>query len=161
MQILIVYYSRTQTTKNAAMALATKLGADIEEIKEVGGRKGIIGYLRSGKEAVMKVQADIHNPKTRPRDYDLVILGTPVWVGTMASPVRSYVDKFKAELPEVAFITTQGSSQTQRVFKDMQELVGKGPVATLKLTTKEVVQEGYEPKLDKFVEKLKRTTHNA
>lgn len=154
MKILVVYYSRTETTKKAAQELADKLKADIEEIRDSCSRKGVLGFAKCGKEAVTRAEPAIEDPDKKVSEYDLVVLGTPVWAGTMASPVRSYISKFKGRFPNVAFFSTQQSPQVQRVFKDMQELAGAEPKATLVLTTKEVAQDSYKGKVEEFVSQI-------
>ncbi len=149
MKILVVYYSRTNVTRKVAVNLTKELKADIEQIKDVKDRGGLMGYLRSGKEAMMKTPAEIKEIKKDPSNYDLVIIGTPIWGYTMASPIRTYLtaNKFK----QVAFFCTQGGSGAKRAFGHMAELIGKEPKATLTLLTKDVMK-GFD--LKEFVEVL-------
>ena len=46
-KVLVVYYSRTGTTRSLASALAKMLAADLEEICDCSNREGPGGYLRS------------------------------------------------------------------------------------------------------------------
>ena len=142
-------------TKKVAQSLVEKLEADREEIISLEERKGLTGYLKSGKEAAQKKLAKIKPPEKKVGDYDLVIIGTPVWVGTMASPVRTYLNSNLGRFRKVAFFTTQGSIKDQKVFKELTEVLGKDPLATLKIKTKEAAQGDYEAKLEKFLKEIK------
>ena len=62
----------------------------------------------------------------------MVVIGTPVLVGTMAPAVKTYLEKYP--LKEVAFFCTAGDTQKQ-AFKEMQEL-SKKPLATLEISEK-------------------------
>ncbi len=154
-KILVVYYSRTGTTARIGRELAQALGADEDMIRDVRSRAGFFGWMRSGYEAAMKVRPAIQPVEKDPADYDLVVLGTPVWAGTMASPMRTYVfqnrDKFKA----VAFFCTQGGTTEQRTFDDMAELCGATPVATLSLQHDVVVKGDYRAQLDEFTNSVR------
>lgn len=154
MKILVVFYSRSGTTAKVARALASQLGAEIEEIREEKSRKGVKGYLQSAWEAGKKTMPSLKPSEKDPARYDLVVVGTPVWVGTIASPVRTYLDANKDKFSRLAFFTTQGGAQTQRVVGDLEAVSQRAPVALMEFTTKEVTKGGFQEKLDKFSSKL-------
>ncbi|HMB65266.1 MAG TPA: NAD(P)H-dependent oxidoreductase [Patescibacteria group bacterium] len=154
MSILVVFYSRSGTTAKVARELASRLGAETEEIKEEKNRKGLKGYLQSAWEAGRKTKPSLKSLEKDPARYDLIVVGTPVWVGTMASPVRSYLDNNKDKFDRLAFFTTQGSAQTQRVVKDLEAVSQRAPVALMEFTTKEVSKGGFQEKLGRFINKL-------
>ncbi len=154
MKTLVVYYSRTGTTKKVGDLIASKLDADIEEIIDVKSRKGPIGYIVSGREAMKKVIPEIQDIKRQVKDYDILIIGTPIWGWNMSSPVRAYLEKIKNDVPQVAFFCTMGGSGDDKAFKEMESICHTVPKATLALITKEVVQERHEDKIEAFVGKL-------
>ena len=154
MSILIVYYSRTGYTKKVAEAMARSSDANLEEIFSKGSRKGLSGYLKSGKEAVRKELAEIEETKNDPSEYDVVIIGTPVWVGNMASPVRTYLNHNLGRFKQVAFFSTQGSTKDQKVFNELREVLGKDPLGALKLGTKEVAKGEFNDKINKFLKEI-------
>jgi flavodoxin len=155
MRILVVYYSRTRTTHKVAVALAERLEARIEEICDSRERGGALGFVKCGHEAVRKIEPNINEPVNDPAKFDLVILGTPVWAGTMASPVRTYLKCLKGKFPPVACFVTQQSPKTQRVFGDIKDLLGQELAGTLILTTKEVAQGNYNDKVEEFADRVK------
>lgn len=82
MKVLVVYYSQTGNTKLVAEAIAESLNADIEEISDEKDRAGVFGFLRSGYEAIFKKLTETQQPiKHKPEEYDLTIIGSPVWAG--------------------------------------------------------------------------------
>lgn len=153
-KILIAYYSRTATTKKLAEKLAEKLGADVEEIKDTVERKGAKGYLISGRDATLRRLTVLEKSEKNLKDYNLVIIGTPIWSWNMSVPVRTYVTEHKDEFPDVAFFCTMGGSGDKRAFTEMAEIIGKKPSAVLALKTVEVVKNLAEGKIDKFSEKI-------
>ncbi|HLN07613.1 MAG TPA: flavodoxin [Xanthobacteraceae bacterium] len=153
-RILIVYYSRSGTTRKVAKSLAAALTCDSEEILDLKSRTGFLGYMRSLLEARRQTPAAIAAPVRNPSSYDLIIIGTPVWVWSVSSPVRAYLAANKARLPAVAFFCTLGGAGSDHAFAQMQDLAGKSPRACLGLTARDAAAGGYEPRLARFVQAL-------
>lgn len=157
-KILVVYYSRTGTTRKVAGSLAAKLRCDSEEIIEARSRSGMLGYLRSVVEARRQVPSRIAAPSKDPSTYDLLVIGTPVWAWSLSSPVRAYLLANKSRLPAVAFFCTLGGAGSDKAFGQMQELTGKRPIACLSVMARDVASDTSEPQLATFVETLRRST---
>jgi len=153
---LVVYYSRTGTTKTVAQALAEKLGADLEEIVDRKKRSGPLGFVVAGKDARLKKLTEIDDPRTDPSSYDLVAVGTPVWAGTVSCAVRTYLTRLKEALPDVAFFLTTGGIGIQGTFAAMAEVCGKEPVARLALKQKQVKKGKWREAVERFAGELTR-----
>lgn len=155
MKILVVFYSRTGTTRKVGQMIAQKLGADLEEIVDTVDRSGIIGYMKSGKDALQK-KLTIINPVTKdPAEYDLVIIGTPNWGTHMASAIRTYITEQKGKIKKAAFFCTQGGKGESKLLSEMKDLSGIQPLEELTILTREVTRNDYEKKVDEFCNKLK------
>lgn len=136
--ILIVYYSRTGTTRQVARQLADKLGADTYAIQDARPRHGLFGYLQSALEAMRGALPDI-KPSCMPlSQYDLVVLGTPVWMGHLASPMRRFLHDKARFIRQAAFFCTMGGEGADTVFGEMEKLVGQEPRAALALRNDDV-----------------------
>jgi len=153
MKTLIVFYSRTGTTRKVAGELKVPLSADVEEIVDHKNRGGPIGFLQSGREAKNEATPEIDTPKMDPSGYDLVVICTPVWASKMASPVRSYLTQMKEKLRRVAFLCTCGNPSGD-VFEGMERLAGK-PAATLVIKAKDMRSGEYAEMVKTFAERVK------
>lgn len=149
-RILVVFYSRSGYTKTIGAAIANACQADLEIVRD-GTRRGLFGYFRSGYEAIHKKLPDIEPVDKDPSRYDLVVLGTPVWASNIASPVRTFITRYRGQFRHVAFFCTLGGSGADKVFDDLTQLSGKSPVATVAITDNEIRRSGYHGKLDGFV----------
>lgn len=161
MRILIVYYTRTNTTKKLAEAIKREINIQkpeievvLEEVIDLTKRTGGIGYMLSGRDVVMKRPTRIENLKHNPANYDLVLIGSPVWVGTMAPAIREYVKQIKSQLRKIVFFSTQGGDYRQRIFDDLKREIGREPIADEWFTTKNVVADTFNDKLKEFIKKL-------
>lgn len=151
---LIAYHSRSGYTRRVAESLARRLRADVDEIEVVGDRQGMLGYARCALEALGEVTTAIRLPRRAPAEYDLVVIGTPVWFWALSSPVRSYIMEERRNFPRVGFFCTMGGSGAERAFATMAGLCGKAPVATLALTDAKI-DAGAADEVGAFVRALR------
>ncbi len=151
---LVVFFSRTGYTRQIAEEVARRMGADVEEIRDSTRRSGLFGYWRCATEALRRTSVQIKAPTLMPRDYRVVVLGTPVWAGNIASPMRAYVAANRAQLPQVAFYCTQGGSGSRKVLQDMAATCGSGPVATATFDDREIDSGSYSKKMSEFVDAI-------
>lgn len=157
MKALIIYYSRTGTTRKVAESLARELDAEMEEIVDLKNRKGPIGYIIGGRDAMKKQLTMIKPIDKKPSKYDLIIIGSPVWAWTMTPAIRSYLHQNRPFLKgkRIAAFCTMGGSGDEQLFDAIGEMLDSKIIATLSLLTKEVVKDEYHTKLEKFLQRLK------
>jgi hypothetical protein len=142
MKALVVYYSRTGNNRKIAGEIAEALGADVEELKERASREGPMGYLLAGRDAMRKRPAELEPLAHRPADYDLVILGGPVWAFTMCTPTRTYALEHKHSFRLVAFFSTAADARfTRKAIQALTDACGKAPIATLVLSDVNVARD--------------------
>jgi hypothetical protein len=137
-RVLVVYYSRTGNTASIAEGLGRACEADVEAILVSVPRRGVLGYLFSGFEAMFQRDSLILPPQRNPRDYDIVPIGGPIWNSTVSSPVRAYLKRFAGSLPDVGFFVTSGGGHDERALLQMADLSGKKPLAVLSLRERDL-----------------------
>jgi len=150
-KVLVVYYSRTGTTREVARVLAQNIACDVEEIIDKANRSGLIGFIKSGFSAVRGLSTQIENTKYDASLYDIVIIGTPVWAGHVSSAVRTYLEKNARNFKKVAFFSTAASAKDDKVFVDMEKLCAKRPLSVLRIVEKQVKSGEYEKEAKKFI----------
>lgn len=154
-RILVVYYSRTGNTKKLAEEIASQLGADIEEIVDTAHRKGPLGYLRSAFDVLAGRPAELRTTRD-PYPYDVVVVGTPVWVGSVSAPVREYLVRNAGSIRHAAFFATYGGSGAMGVFRQMEDLCGTAPVALLSVREADLAHGREALKIDAFTNAVAR-----
>lgn len=154
MKSLVVYYSRSGNTAKIAQRLANALECDIEEIIDTRKRSGIFGWLRSGRDAGNKSLTVLKEPINDPANYDLVVIGTPLWAGHVSTPVRTYIYHNQAKINNLAFFCTANQDKFSKAFDDMRELSGIAPVATLGVRAKEIKNKTYSDKISEFIKAI-------
>ena len=102
MKVLVVYYSFEGATKLIGEAIAKELGADILELKlqlEVKSKEYMKYYLGE-KQVLMKTTPLLKEYDIIIDNYEMLIIGTPIWSGTFSPAIRSFFtqEKFKDKI---------------------------------------------------------------
>ncbi len=127
---LVLYYSQTTNTKKVAQEIASRLGADLEEVVAVKPYDGDFQATinRSMKERQEGVTPDIKPLKADLSKYDVIFLGYPIWFGTYAPPVITLLNQIDLAGKKVVPFCTFGSGGLEASIKDLSE---KQPKAEL------------------------------
>lgn len=152
MKTLIVYYSRTNVTKEIANKLQKELDCDIEEITDGGKYDGKLGFLKGGMNATMGRASDIDPVSKNPADYDLVIIGTPVWSSNMAPPIFTYLIEYRDQIKNMASFCTCMGGGYDKALEKIADVSGKEQISTMFLTSKDI--ENPSEKINNFINKI-------
>ncbi len=155
MKALAVFYSRTGITKEVAVLISEKLDCDIEEIFDFKSRKGVLGFIKSGLESRFRIMPKIKETEVDPEKYDIIIIGTPIWAGNMASPVRTYLFKNNEKLDNVAFFCTMKTNDHKKTFLEMERVSESEPLACLALKNEEIKKGMHIKRVEEFIKKIK------
>jgi flavodoxin len=156
MKSLVVYYSRSGNTWFVAEKISQEIGGDIEEIIDIKRRKGPLGFVIGGFDATRGRKTDIAEIKKSPRDYDLIVVGTPMWNKRITPAVRRYLEDNKFSEKRVALFCTNLGSQSERVFKTLKEIMnGCIFVGELAISNAQKDREDTEKKISEWVKSLK------
>ena len=112
---LVVFYSRTGNARFVAQTIAAEVGADMEEVIDLKKRSGITGYFIGGSDARRGKETQIAPTQKSPTDYDLIIVGTPVWFGRPAPAIITYLKKNDLSGKKVAVFFVQGGKRSQAI----------------------------------------------
>ena len=117
--VLCIYYSRTGHTKKAMEEVAAALGAELLELSDGIDRSGALGAFQTERAL---------------GDYQLVIVGTPVWAGRCSSVVRSFLRQYGKKLRQAAYLITRGSEdKCEEVYGQMDLYTPCGHQAAVSL----------------------------
>lgn len=122
-KMLVLYYSQTSNTKGVAQEIANKLGADIEEIVPVELYDGDFQATieRGKKELDEAAYPEIQPLKADVTNYDIIFLGYPIWFGTYAPPVFTWLDQVDLSGKKVVPFCTFGSGGLESSTRDLAE----------------------------------------
>ncbi len=155
---IVVYYSFEGSTKRLAEKLAGELKCDILELKverEIKTR-GFFKYVWGGRQAVMKSRPELKSYNFESKQYENIIIGTPVWAGTISPSIRSFLEVENIEHKKIAFFCTHDGGKG-KVFEKFKALIKDSnsiinsidivkPLTNIDSTNIEIIQWGKELK---------------
>ncbi|MBQ3735253.1 MAG: NAD(P)H-dependent oxidoreductase [Bacteroidales bacterium] len=120
-KMLVLYYSQTGNTKAVAEEIANELGADIEEITMVDPYDPDFQATinRCMKEREQEILPTINPVKADLANYDVIFLGYPVWFGTYAPPVITFLKDADLSGKKIVPFCTFGSGGLESSVKDL------------------------------------------
>jgi len=155
MNCLIAYYTRTGNTEKVAKKIAEKFDADLEKIIDMKKRTGIIGWIRAGYDAIKENLTEIEPIKKDPHNYDLVVLGTPIWAGRATPAIKTYVKSTKDKFKKIAIFTTSGGDGFQDALEEVKKISGKEPIAMDGFLQKKIETGNIDHQIDNFSAKIR------
>ena len=160
-KVLVVYYSLTGNTKLIAESIANSINSDVLELKPEkelnaeGGSK----YFWGGYQAKMKKKPKLREFDINPLDYDLIILGTPVWAWTYSPPIRSFLSKYDLSGKKVALWTCSRGDGVKAMNRFKEALKDTNILGEIRL--QEPKQHGLEASKEKAVVWAKEIIQNV
>lgn len=151
---LVVWYSLSGNTRRIGQEIASALDAPGEELIELHPRTGGLRMFRILLDAVRRTGTAIRRPSHDPANFDLVVLGTPVWAGRITPAIRTYARTHAVGARRVAFFLTQGGQNPGTCFEELAALCGKAPVATLTVDARHLSPGAHREPMDSFLGRL-------
>ncbi|MDR1913757.1 MAG: hypothetical protein LBQ68_04640 [Clostridiales bacterium] len=139
---LIVYFSRTGSTESVAKVLAAKLGCDTDKLYYADREK--ISFANAGLESLRKQITTLKGDEHDPGIYDKIFFVSPVWAGSLSTPIRSYMKSNKDKIKDYALIVTCGGSGVTGPGKEALAIIGKSPSVTGSFRTLEIKRGEYD-----------------
>ncbi len=129
-KVLVLYYSQTSNTKAVAECIAEHINADIEEIVSMNPYSGDFKATidRCMKERELGVVPEIKPVKADIAKYDVIFLGYPIWFGTYAPPIASWLDKVDLSGKKIVPFCTFGSGGLESSVMSLEQKQPKAEI---------------------------------
>lgn len=157
MKALVVYYSFDGNSEYVAGKIGEDLGADVLKLR-AGNEPptGPLKYLVGGRAALRGEKAILYRVDKRPEEYDLIIVGGPVWAGTMPPALREFMIQYPFEKKRTAIFACSGSGRAAGMLEKMRAmLAGNEVLAELSLRSPLKDKEKTDLEIKGFVKELK------
>ncbi len=123
MKTIVLYYSRSRKTAAVAETLAEELSADLQEIKDVKERSGILNYLGASVDAFRESKTKITPENLNLDNYGIIYLGSPTWAGKPSPAIITFVDKADLKGKDIILFATMGNQGAKSVINRMREKI--------------------------------------
>lgn len=123
MRTLIVYFSQTGKTEAAAEKISEFAKADLFEIVtvksyEMSYKKTVITSI---KEIFTKARPELAVEIPNCQEYDRILIGCPIWCGTVPNAVLTFIEKAELTGKYVALFTTSGSTKPTKLAMKLKK----------------------------------------
>ena len=145
---LVVYYSRSGKTRIAASELTDNLSCETAEIKSIEDRSGFFGILTCVLDQVLAREAQIEPLKKDVKGYNPIIIATPIWLGKLSSPARTFIKQSDLQGKEIYILLTYNGS-----FTEEKENALKEGVTSQRINLKELYKVVTKEKTDEEIKK--------
>lgn len=124
---LIVFYSRTNNTKEVAELIAEEKNADLLEIKDEKSRSGALGYVIGAIDSFRDKKTRINYEEKDLSKYDTIYIGTPVWASKPTPAILQFINEndFSGK-NVVTFATFMGSGDEATITALNNSIKNKG-----------------------------------
>ena len=163
---LIVYYSYTNHVHTIATELQAQTGADIIRIEpaEKGLRYEANNYAL-GTQLLNAIRANPNDASSYPAidpvdvdlsQYDVVLIGAPLWWSQMAAPLQTYLFNNRAALAgkKIGLIVSSASSGISGVEADARRLIPGGDFLTPSLWIRSSQTSGCRSMIQNWLQQI-------
>ena len=125
-KVLVVYFSATGTTKDAAQQLAEVTGADLHEIKP---EQPYPDADRDWNDKQSRSSVEMQDKHSRPaitgklqnmREYNVVYVGFPIWWYTCPTIINTFMEAYDFKGKTVIPFATSGGSSIKKACADLK-----------------------------------------
>lgn len=119
---LVIYYSQTGATEQVAREFAQRIGSDMVEIEAQQPYNGTYDetIARCLKEREANELPELNELNVDLAAYDTIFLGYPIWFGTYALPMASFVTNNDFAGKTIVPFCTFGSGGLSASMKDLE-----------------------------------------
>ena len=156
MKRLIVYYSLSGNTEEAAKKIAKEIGADLLKLETVKSMpKSFAAQIMVGGGQV----AFNHIPKLKPFDidplsYDEIILGSPIWNSKGAPAVNAFLKDEKLASKVTSLFFLSGGGEVQKGLTAITKLLPNLKNTVSLLDKKHEDSKNNDAKIAEFVKSI-------
>ena len=121
---LIVYFSRTGTTKEIARKIQKLTGADIVEIKTKKSYPSDYNELLKAaqEEQDRNARPELETRITNFKDYKSIIIGYPIWLGIQPMAINTFLESYDFKGKNVIPFCTSGGSGISDSIRSMRKI---------------------------------------
>ena len=122
MKTIVVYYSLSGNVKWIAEHIAKSLDATLCALvpERPYPKARWLQMVICGQAAVSGRKPKLANPPIDLSGYDNILLGAPVWAGTFAAPVNTFLHEHSFAGKNVALFASSGGGETDKCFSKMK-----------------------------------------
>lgn len=123
---IVVYFSRMGYTKKIAYMIASEENSNIYELTTKQKTSGTLGFWWRGRFNMHKWRMDTKDVNFNLKDYDKVIIVSPIWVFSLSAPIKDFCYKYKSDIDSYELVLNHFmKSNFLNVRDEVYKILGK------------------------------------
>ena len=130
-KIAVVYFSLGGNTEYVVQRILEAIGDEtavdvvrLEPIKHYADA-GPMKYIKGGAAASLGSRPQLKPYSFDPKKYDAVIVGSPIWAGTIAPPIRTFLLANKIKGKKIGVALCSSSGRADKCFSRIEKYLKK------------------------------------
>jgi len=125
MKKLIVYYSLEGNTELIAGKIQKYLEADVIRLipKKEYPKGDFKKYFWGGKSVTFGEKPKLVDDSFVADDYDIIIIGTPIWAGTFSPPIKTFLADNKISGKDIYLFTCSLGGTSEKCFQKIKGIL--------------------------------------
>lgn len=122
MKSLIVYYSYEGNCEVISNAIKEKLNADVICIEPQNEKKtkSLLRFVWGGIQVYMTKKPKLEEYSINLDEYDTIFIGSPVWFGTYAPPINTFLSENDIKNKNIGIFICSGNNK-KNTFADFEK----------------------------------------
>ena len=156
MKKLVVYYSLSGNTKEAAIKIATAIDADLLELETVKNMpKGFAAQIIvGGGQVMMKYIPELKPFDKNVEEYDEIILGSPIWNSKGVPAVNAFLKDESAAAKVTSLFFLSGGGEVQKGLDAITKLLPNLKNTVSLLDKKHEDSKDNDSKIEQFIQSI-------
>jgi len=160
MKSLIVYYSLEGNTELVAGKIQKNLDADVIRLvpKKEYPKGNFKKYLWGGKSVTFGEKPKLEEYSFSIDDYDVIVIGTPIWAGTFTPPIKTFLADNKISGKDIYLFTCSLGGATDKFLDKFKNILKDNHIVDSISFIEPLKNEinDIDDKIKEFCEKIKR-----
>jgi flavodoxin len=121
---LVLCYSFEGYTLQMANDIKDALQIEVLEIKPLNElkTKGFYKYIWGGRQVVFKKKPELSPLDVDFNLYDTIFIGSPIWAGTYAPPIRTLLEDGMLKIKKIAYFYTHEGGASKAALRGQQAI---------------------------------------
>ena len=156
MKKLVVYYSLSGNTKEAAIKIAKAIDADLLELETVKNMpKGFAAQIIvGGGQVMMKYIPELKPFDKNVEEYDEIILGSPIWNSKGVPAVNAFLKDESAAAKVTSLFFLSGGGEVQKGLDAITKLLPNLKNTVSLLDKKHEDSKDNDSKIEQFIQSI-------
>lgn len=130
MRTLVIFYSLEGNTQFIAEKIAQTVGADCVALRprKAYPATGIGKFIWGGKAVLFGETPELINEPIDWNSYDTIFIGTPIWAGSYAPPIKTFLRQYPIQGKKIALFACHGGGGAEKCFQRLRSALSQNTV---------------------------------